>query len=172
MKRVRIGFLFLVIMIMSGCASNMKDGIVYLEEGSYEAAVSCFEKEIEEEKNLGEAYHGKAIALYELEDYQGAIDCFENALANKVEPTATIYRLMATSYHKLEGYESALDDYAKALAMDDCTEEMKQEMLFNEIAIYQKLGKWDVVKEKVSAYVEMYPDDNRMDKTIEFLETR
>ena len=172
MKRVRIGMIILATLLLGGCASNMKSAVAYLEEEKYEDAIVCFEKEIGEKKNLGEAYRGKAIALYELEDYQGAIDCFENALANKVEPTATIYRLMATSYHKLEEYESALDDYAKALAMEDCTEEMKQEMLFNEIAIYQKLGNWDAVKEKVSAYVEMYPDDSRMDKTVEFLETR
>ena len=158
--------------LLAGCASNIQDGITYLEEENYEAAIECFEKDITEKKNLGEAYRGKAIALYELEDYYGAVDSFENALANKEEPTATLYNLMAASYLRVDEYEAALDSYADALEMEDCTEEMKQEILFNEIAIYQKLGDWDKVKEKVSAYVENYPDDERMDKTVEFLETR
>ena len=73
---------------------------------------------------------------------------------------------------QLNEYEEALKFYGQALNMTDCTGEMKQEILFNEIAIYQELGDWEVVKEKVSAYVEAYPDDERMDKTVEFLETR
>ena len=72
----------------------------------------------------------------------------------------------------MEEYEIALDYYAKALKMEDCTEEMKQEILYNEIAAYQELGDWDTLKEKVASYVESYPDDDRMDKTAEFLETR
>ena len=112
------------------------------------------------------------IAQYELEDYEEAIDSFENALKNEAEKTATIYSLMGASSLRLKEYESALDFYAKALKMEDCTEELKQEILFNEIAIYQELGDWEVLKEKVKAYKENYPEDHRMDKTAEFLETR
>jgi len=172
MKRARTGLILLVAVFLGGCASNIEDGITYLEEEKYEAAITCFEKDIAEKKNLGEAYRGKAIALYELEDYQGSIECFDKALANQEEPTASIYNLMAVSYLKLDEYEMALDYYADALEMEDCTGEMKQEILFNEIAIYQELGQWDTVKDKVSTYVENYPDDTRMDKTAEFLETR
>ena len=49
---------------------------------------------------------------------------------------------------------------------------MKQEILFNESAMYQEFGEWEIVKEKVASYVENYPDDTRMDKIVEFLETR
>ena len=65
-----------------------------------------------------------------------------------------------------------MDYYKKALGMKDCTEELKQEILFNEIAIYQELSDWETLKEKVADYVKAYPEDNRMDKTAEFLETR
>ena len=56
--------------------------------------------------------------------------------------------------------------------MEDCTEEMRQEILFNEIAILQLESEWELLKEKVDAYVTAYPDDDRMNKTVEFLETR
>lgn len=172
MKKSRWILLFVVSCMFMGCKANIKDGITYLEEEKYEAAIECFEKDIAEKKNLGDAYRGMGIAEYELADYEAAIDSFENALKNESEKTATIYSLMGASSLQLKEYESALGFYAKALKMEDCTEELKQEILFNEIAIYQELGDWEVLKEKVKAYTENYPEDNRMDKTAEFLETR
>ncbi len=172
MKRVRIGLILMTTLLLGGCASNIEDGLTYLEEEKYEAAIECFEKDIAEKKNLDDAYRGMGIAQYELGDYLAAVDAFKNALENETEKTATIYNLMGASCLQLNEYEEALDFYAQALKMEDCTEEMKQEILFNEIAIYQEWGQWDIVKEKVSAYVESYPDDTRMDKTVEFLETR
>lgn len=172
MKKSRWILLFVISSMLLGCKANIKDGITYLEEEKYEAAIQCFEKDIAEKKNLGDAYRGMGIAQYELEDYHTAIDSFEHALANKEQPTATIYTLMATCYLQVEESEIALDYYTKALKMEDCTEELKQEILFNEIAIYQELGEWETLKEKVKVYAEKYPDDDRMDKTAEFLETR
>lgn len=172
MKRLRLALLLMISSLLLGCTANIKDGIAFLEEENYEAAVKCFEKDITKEKNLDEAYRGMGIAQYELGDYSAAVASFENALANESEETASIYNLMATSYLQMDEFEKALEYYAKALKMEDCTEEMKQEILFNEIAIYQELSDWDTLKEKVSAYVENYPEDDRMDKTVEFLETR
>lgn len=172
MKKSRWILLFVISSMLLGCKANIKDGITYLEEGKYEAAIECFKKDITEEKNLGDAYRGMGIAQYELKDYHAAIDSFENALANKEQPTATIHTLMATCHLQVEEYENALDQYKKALKMEDCTEELKQEILFNEIAIYQELGDWETLKEKVKVYAENYPEDERMDKTAEFLETR
>lgn len=172
MKKFRWILLIAISSILLGCASNIKTGITYLEEENYEEAIACFEKEITEKKNLGEAYRGLGIAKYELGEYEAAVDAFKNALENKTEATATIYSLMAASYLQMEDYESALDYYNDALEMKDCKEEMKKEILYNEIAIYQELGVWDTLKEKVAAYVESYPEDDRMEKTLEFLETR
>ena len=172
MKKFKWVIMLVAACMLIGCSSNIKDGITYLEENNYEAAISCFETEIAKKKNLGEAYHGMGIAQYELEQYNDAIDSFENALGNNEEPTATIYTLMATCYLQVEEYESALDYYKKALDMKDCTEELKQEIRFNEIAIYQEMSDWETLKEKVADYVEAYPEDNRMDKTAEFLKTR
>lgn len=172
MKNFRWILLIAIASMLLGCASNIKTGITYLEEENYEEAVACFEKEIAEKKNLGEAYRGLGIAKYELGEYEAAVDAFGNALENKTEATTTIYSLMAASYLQMDDYESALDYYNKALEMKDCKEEMKKEILYNEIAIYQELGVWDTLKEKVAEYVESYPEDDRMEKTLEFLETR
>ena len=158
--------------LLVGCANYMKDGLELLQAGNYEEAIISFQTEIAEEKNLDEAYRGVGIAYFELEDYSAAAEAFEKALANEAEETASIYQLLGVSYLQLDEYDKALENYGKALNMEDCTEEMRQEVLFNEIAIYQIKSDWDTLKEKVSEYVAAYPDDDRMDKTAEFLETR
>lgn len=172
MKKFRLAVLILMTGLLAGCANHMKDGLAYLQEEKYEEAITCFQNEIAEEKNLEEAYRGVGIACFELGDYEAAIEAFENALANEAEETASIYQMLGVSYLQLDEYEKSLENYKKALEMEDCTAEMCQEILFNEIAIYQLQSDWDALKEKVPAYVAAYPDDDRMDKTAEFLETR
>ena len=172
MKKIRIIAAVLFTAFCMGCTMNTKEGTSLLEEGKFSEAISCFEKDIAEEKHLEEAYRGVSIAHFQLGEYQEALSNFQTLLEmEKVEETPSLHAMMAVCYLQLEKYEESLASYQKALELE-CTEEMKQEILFNEIAIYQELGNWDVVKEKVAAYVELYPDDTRMDKTVEFLETR
>ena len=172
MKKFRWMLLVLAAMLMVGCAANVNKGIELLEEEKYEEAVECFEKDIEKGKNLAEAYRGLGLAKYELGEYEEAVEALENASKNKTEKNATFYSLMADSYMQVGEYERALAYYSKAAMREEITPELKQENAFNEIAIYQELGEWDIVKEKAEAYVKAYPDDERMDKTMEFLETR
>lgn len=56
--------------------------------------------------------------------------------------------------------------------MEDCSEKMLQEMKFNEIMVYEKLGDWKNAKIKVNEYLEQYPDNAKVKKEAEFLETR
>lgn len=172
MKKLRGVVLLLVTMLLVGCASNVSKGLEYLNEEKYEEAVACFEEEIARDKNLGAAYRGLGLAKYELGEYEEAVEALENASKNDTEKNATFYSLMADSYMQVDEYERALAYYSKAARKEDLTPELKQENAFNEIAIYQELGEWDIVKEKAEAYVSEYPDDERMDKTMEFLETR
>ncbi len=172
MKKIRIIAAVIFTVFCMGCSMNTKEGAAFLEEGRYEEAIACFEKDIAEEKHLEEAYRGVGIAYFQLEDYANALTNFQTLLTReKAEETAALHAMMAVCYLQQNDLQGALDSYQKALALE-CTEEMQQEILFNEIAIYQELGQWEIVKEKVAAYVEMYPEDTRMDKTVEFLETR
>lgn len=172
MKKFRWMLLVVATMLVVGCGANVNNGIELLEEENYEEAIKCFEKDIEKGKNLAEAYRGLGLAKYELGEYEEAVEALENASKNKTEKNATFYSLMADSYMQVGEYERALAYYSKAAMREEITPELKQENAFNEIAIYQELGEWDIVKEKAEAYVKAYPDDDRMDKTMEFLETR
>ena len=171
MKKGIIGILVLM-MLLCGCTAYLEDGAALLEEGKYEEAIAAFEAQVGEEKNLGEAYRGIAIANYELENYEEVVENFEKALENEAKETTAMYHLMASSYMQLEDYENAMKYYDLVLGMEDCTEEVKKEILFNKIAIYEKEADWDAAKEAVNTYLELYPNDERVMKEAEFLESR
>lgn len=153
-------------------AKPLEEGVEFLSQGQYEQAEEKFNEAIKKEKNLGEAYRGLGMALWEQEDYEGARDAFLNALENDAEETATIYNFLGNCESDLGDWESALDYYAKGIASEDCSDEMMQEMMFNEIAAYEKMGDYETAKEKLREYTEKYPDDENAAKEAEFLETR
>lgn len=171
MKKGIIGILILT-MLLCGCSSKLEDGVLLLEDGQYEEAIETFEAQIEKEKQLDEAYRGIAIANYELGNYEEAVVNFEKALENEAKETAAMYHLMASACMKYEDYENAMKYYDMVLGMEDCTDEVKKEILFNKIVIYEKSADWESAKEAVDTYLESYPDDERVIKEAEFLKTR
>ena len=49
---------------------------------------------------------------------------------------------------------------------------LKQEIQYNLIAVYEKMANWDAAKKQMDKYIEAYPEDSRVEKEAEFLETR
>lgn len=172
MKRKLLLGILAVTLCLNGCSSNIRDGVALLEDGKYEEAISVFQLEVAEEKNLDEANRGMAIAYYELENYTEAVNYFSEALTQGAEETASLHQLMATSYMQMEDYENAVAHYDLVLGMEDCTEEMKQEALFNRVVAFEKMSDWDSAREAVQTYLEIYPDDERAIKESDFLKTR
>lgn len=158
---------------ISGCGANpSEEGVELLEQQKYEEAAEVFQAAIDEEKNMDDAYRGLGIARWETEDYEGAREAFENALHNETEKTATIYNFLGNCEMKLENPKSALNYYRLGLEAEDCSEDMRQEMRFNEIAAYEQTGEWESAKAKLASYITDYPDDEKAAKEAEFLETR
>ena len=164
--------LFVMLLLLTGCAGNIKDGVAFMEEGKYEAAVEAFAKDVKKERNLDEAYRGLGIAYFELEDYTAAVEAFEKAFKHETEKTAVLYSFLGASYLETEAYDKALDAYEQALSCEDLTEELKQEIQFNLIAVYENMANWDAAKKQMDKYIKKYPDDKRVEKEAEFLETR
>lgn len=171
MKKRVIG-LIIVLVILTGCAGNVKDGVELLNDEKYEEAIAVFEEDVKKGKNLGEAHRGIGNAYFALEQYEEAIESFGVALKNETKETATIYGMLGACHMKLEAYDKALSMYKKALKMKDITDELEQEIQYNLIAIYEYTGDWEAAKKQVEKYVKAYPDDGRIEKEAEFLETR
>lgn len=172
MKKWILAIVFAGIFVLSGCANNVKDGVESLEAGNYEKAKTFFEQEIKREKNLDEAYRGLGIACFELEEYGDAIEAFQLALKNETDESAILYSMMGACYIEVGEYEKALDVYTKALSVEGITDEIKQEVQYNLIAVYENMADWDAAKKQMEQYMKSYPDDKRIEKEADFLETR
>ncbi len=161
-----------VVLFITGCAGNIKEGVSLLEAKQYEEAKAVFEKDIQKERNLNEAYRGAGIACFEMKEYEQATQYLTLALEHEGEQTPTIYAMLGASYIEMEEYDKALDAYESALAQENITESQKQEIQYNLIAVYEYMGNWDAAKTQMENYVKAYPDDTRVEKEAEFLETR
>ena len=71
-----------------------------------------------------------------------------------------------------EDYENAITYFEKALLFEECTDEMRKEMMYNKVVAYEKMMDWDSAKIAVDNYLKSYPDDEMAIKESEFLETR
>ncbi len=173
MKSFRKVFSCLILcLLLSGCASGYRNGVKELEDGEYEAAVEDFTKEIEEERNVADSYRGIGLSYWEQGDYARAAEAFDEALKAGTEETATIYGLLGDCRYSTGDYEAAISAYEKGLELGDGSEELNQNMAFNIIASYEKLGDFESAKEQLTAYTEQYPDDEEARKEAEFLETQ
>ena len=170
-KRIAVIILALSL-VLTGCAGNVKDGVKLLEAKKYEEAKEVFQKDIDKKKQLDEAYRGLGIACFELQDYEGAVKACEAALANEAEETPSICAFLGASYMEQKNFDKALDIYKKALSKENISKELKQEVQFNLIAVYENLADWDAAKKQVELYVKEYPEDTRVNKEADFLETR
>ena len=171
MKKIWIALLGTVF-ILTGCAGNIKDGVKMLEAGKYQEAKELFQTDIEKGKNLAEAHRGMGIACFELKEYETALTAFESAIENGAKETPELYGFLGACYIETKAYDKALDIYTKALADKELTEELEQEIQFNLISVYEHMGNWDAAKKQMDNYIKAYPDDNRVDKEADFLETR
>ncbi len=69
-----------------------------------------------------------------------------------------------------KNYDSALENLQKGLDIAE-TEDV-QELLYNEIVVYEKTMDFQTAKSKMEAYIELYPDDAEAQKEYEFLQHR
>ena len=175
MKRflVMIWIVCAAVCLATGCAGDpLEEGVELLQEAKYEEAAERFEDAAEKEKDAAEAYRGIGIAKWELADYEGAKEAFQQALDLGVQPTATLYNFLGNCELALQNPVAALNHYRMGIALEDADGELMREMKFNEIAAYEGIGDWESAKVKLSEYMEDYPDDERAVKEAEFLKTR
>lgn len=162
-----------VCVILTGCGENrIESGLELLETGDYDEAAAKFEEAVENGQDPGEAYRGIGIARWEQGEYAAARDAFVSALECETEETATIYHLLGSCELQLGNPRGALAYFDLGLACEDCSEQAKQEMMFNKIAAYEECGEWEEARALLEKYAEAYPDDERAEKEAEFLETQ
>ena len=165
------------------------DGTVYLEQAlktsPSDAKGRCEQGKIyyymedfdNAEKRLSEAVDGgnteAMIFLGEVylskNDLESARASYEDYIQEE-EDAAQGYNGLALCDLAEGDYESALNNIQNGIQQAD-TEEM-QDLLFNEIVVYEKSLDFETAKEKAAEYLKMFPDDEAAQKESEFLNSR
>ena len=169
---VQAAVLVLCVFALSGCGSNVADGLDALENEKYDDAITAFTAAVDTEEDPGEAYRGLGLAYWEKGDYENAREALKNAVKNSDEELGSTYNLLAGIDLQNGDYESALTYIEKAGNCIGNSDELMQELAHNEIICYEHLGQWDKAKEKMEKYRSKYPDDDSLAKDAEFLSTR
>ncbi len=173
MKRIgRITAVFLLGLSLAGCGNPSEKGVEYLEEGQYDKAVEEFEKAVEDEINIGDAYRGIGIARWEQENYEEARDAFLSALENEAQETGTLYNFIGSCELKLGNPVSAQSYFRLGIGLDGNSTGLEQEMKYNMIVAYEQAEDWESARVKLDEYIAEYPEDETAQKEKEFLETR
>ncbi len=166
--------------VIGGCASLQKSGVDALEKGEYDEALADFQEMAESgDGDAAEGYRGLGMTYYEMEDYENALESFRSAADNGAEQTIQTYNLMGICAMQTGDFASALEYIQSGLALtstsdgaDKADASLIQEMKYNEIICYEQQADWENAKQKVTDYLEDYPDDETVQKEAEFLETR
>ena len=110
---------------------------------------------------LGQCYEN-------LNDRNYAITVYQSYLATG--QSKAIYNQMGMCYAASGDYENALTSFQSGLALSDLAYD--QELRFNEIVAYEKLGDPMKAKELMTSYIQDYPNDEVAQREYQFLKTR
>lgn len=164
-----------------GCANPQQSGVDALEAGNYEEALADFQDMTESgsRKDVAEGYRGLGMTYYEREEYENALEAFRQAADNGAEQTIQMYNLMGICAMQTGDYSAALEYIQSGIALtstsdgaDSADAGLIREMKYNEIICCEHLADWESAKQKVTEYLNDYPDDEAMQREAEFLETR
>ena len=178
--------------LLTGCSNAGKAGIKAMEEENYKEAVTQFTQAAStaeakgKKEDAAEAYRGLGMAYYELKEYDNVLESMQKALDDGVQRTAELYNIMGVSAMQQEDYESALKYFDEGISYAQSKDavnasqskkevdysELIQEMRYNQVVCYEKQENWEEAKNAANEYIADYPNDEDIEKEVEFLETR
>lgn len=142
-------------------------GRIYYYMEDYEGAVGEFKEAIQRENTDALLFLGMVYAAQQ--DYSNARSMYQEYISKSQSP--------AGGYNGLALCDLAEGDYATALnhiqegIARASTEEM-QNLLFNEIVVYEEQLDFATALEKTSEYLEIFPEDTKARKELTFLKSR
>ena len=143
-------------------------GRLYFYLGDYSNARDYLEKA----KGSGNGSEELILLLgqcYEnLNDRTYATTVYTSYLASS--QSKAVYNQLGMCYAASGDYLSALEAFQTGLGLSDYS--FEQELRFNEIVAYERLGDYITAKEKCSTYVLDYPGDEAGEREYQFLKTR
>jgi tetratricopeptide (TPR) repeat protein len=113
-----VGVFILVQLVTAETAFEWtKKGISFAMNGEYQKAIECYDKAIELDPNLAEAYNNRGVAYRALRLYESAIEDCNKAI--ELDPNlAEAYNNRGLAYCALNQYEKAIEDFNKAIELN------------------------------------------------------
>ncbi len=173
----------------------------YISRGMEADGTGYLEAAIADKPKTAEDYCNRGRILYYMGDYSGAATALATAMnegsteailllgmvytaQNNIANARTLYEQYlnkgagdAKAYNGLalcdiaEGsYDAALDHIAAGIKTSNTTE--MQNLLYNEIVVYEKRLDFATAKQKAEEYCAMFPDDKAVQNELAFLKTR
>lgn len=142
-------------------------GRIYYYLSEYKDAEKSLKTALKKGYEQAALYLGKVYA--EEQDYEQAVSMYKKCLETE--------HMKAEAYNGLACCAAAQGDYTKALSyiekgLKTKDLEMKQVLLFNQIVFFEESMDFVSAKEKVSEYLERYPQDKDALREYYFLQTR
>lgn len=103
-------------------------------------------------------------------DYAGALENYKAYLDNNNFVNSAIYNQMSVCSMEVGDYDGALEYIEKGMLVS--TPEQAKTLRHNEVAVYEKRQDYEGAYEKAAEFLKDYPDDERMKREFEFLDTR
>jgi len=140
---------------------NYENGNIYHELGQgycyfneYKKAIIAFTKGLEYTDKKALNYKDRGDCKFEMNDFRGARDDFENSIKNNLEYLKDIYNKMGDCSMKLEEYSHAISDYTKAIEFNP-----EQGVLYYFRGLCKfSMGNYRESIQDFSKIIEQYPD--------------
>lgn len=142
---------------------------LYYFLGKTDAAQQGFETSLEEGYSEAGFYLGQ-IAQRKGK-YKKAVDYYLAYIeSGRKISSAAVYNQLGLCYMELEKYKYARDTFSIGMKLNDA--ELMQQLEFNRVISCEHLGDFENAQKKAKEYLEKYPEDQKMKKELEFIETR
>lgn len=151
----------------SSVEGNCKKAQIYFFLEEYDEAQSLLNPLVENKNQdamelMGKVYLAMEDTTHARKTYQELIESYGGNPEN--------YNGLVLCDLKDKNYDSALDNVIKG--KNSAGDEGRQELLYNEIVVWEYQGDFVKAKEKAGEYVEQYPADERGKREYTFLSTR
>ncbi len=121
------------------------------------------------EAGLKESYYYIASIYQDKGDYANAIAYYTQYHEEGADtPGAKFYNQIVACHMALEQYEEALEWVGRWKGEGSGAEDLR----FNEVVLYERLGDFDTAYHKANEYMGQYPDDEAMGNELAFITTR
>lgn len=156
---------------LSGTAKNAQD---HCDRGRVYYYMDDYDNAVEELKQAIDGSNTEALALLgmvymEQGDSANARTMFQQYVS-QADNGAKGFNGLALCDIEDGDYDSALSNIASGIHVAD--DEDLQNLLFNEIAVYEKKLDFQTALQKAQEYLDLYPDDKTVKKELAFLKTR